>query len=76
MPAARKFFYVSAIDGRRRHLVAGPYPTHAEALALVDMVLKLADSRDPRAWFMAWGTAGSDVELKTPLGAWRPVNPS
>lgn len=69
----RRFFYVSAIDGRRRHLVAGPYDTHAEALELVEPVLKHADQLDPRAWFMAWGTAGSDLELKTPLGAWRPL---
>jgi hypothetical protein len=63
-----KHFYVSAIDGSRRYLIAGPYPTIIHALEKVETVLEIADRRDPRAWFMAWGTAGSDVEFKTPLG--------
>ncbi len=64
----RKHYYVSAIDGTRRYLIAGPWPTHAEALAKVDAVRTAADAIDPRAWFMAWGTAGSDEEIRTPLG--------
>ncbi len=64
----RKFFYVSAIDGTHRYLIAGPYPDHASAIAKVDHVRAEADKLDPRAWFMAWGTAGSDEEIKTPLG--------
>lgn len=71
---ARKFFYVSAIDGAgkkgaRHFLIAGPYPDHAAALAKVDHVRTEADKLDPRAWFMAWGTAGADDEIKTPMGA-------
>jgi len=64
-------FYVSAIDGPKRYLIAGPYPTHAAALAKVRTVRDIAYERDGsgRAWFMAWGTAGSDREQKTPLGA-------
>ncbi len=33
-----------------------------------DKVRELACKRDPRAHFMGWGTAGSDVRFKTPLG--------
>lgn len=65
-----RYYYVSAIDGRRRYLIAGPYPTHSEALARVNPVLHEADRRDGRAWFMAWGTAGSDQLLKTPMGVY------
>lgn len=64
----RRYFYVSAIDGDRKHLVAGPYPTHDEALGRVDAVREAAYQRDGRAWFMAWGTAGSDSILPTILG--------
>lgn len=61
-------YYVSAIDGDRRYLIAGPYPTLVHAAEKVETVRRLADERDPRAWFMAWGTAGSDAEIKTPMG--------
>ena len=64
-----KHFYVSAIDGSRKYLVAGPYADHATALARVDAVRGRADEINPRAWFMAWGTAGSPTEIRTPLGA-------
>jgi hypothetical protein len=37
--------------------MAGPYPTHAAALADVDRALRIADQHDGRAWFMSWGTA-------------------
>lgn len=62
-----RYFYVSAIDGDRRYLIAGPYPLHSDALERVEKVRKMADERDPRASFMAWGTAGSDAIHKTPL---------
>jgi predicted RNA methylase len=65
-------FYVSAVDGGKKHLVAGPYATLEEAKAMVEGVRKHADS-DPRAHFMAWGTAGTDREHKTPLGKWAPA---
>jgi hypothetical protein len=72
-PAARKHFYVSAIDGARKHLVAGPYASHDEAVGMVEHVRAHADKHDPRAHFMAWGTAGSDSPIKTPLGeGWKP----
>jgi hypothetical protein len=51
-------YYVSAVDGHDWWKMAGPYPTHAAALADVDRALKLADKHDRsgRAWFMSWGT--------------------
>ena len=69
-----KHFYVSAIDGPRKHLVAGPYASHDEAKGRVEDVRKHADERDGRAHFMAWGTAGSAEPIKTPLGEnWAPA---
>lgn len=49
-------YFVSAIDGPRTYLMAGPYETHADALANVDKALNIAYEHDARAWFMAWGT--------------------
>lgn len=62
------YFYVSAIDGRKKYMIAGPYLTHAKALAAVDTVRRDAERRDPRAYWMAWGTAGSSREMVTPMG--------
>lgn len=68
-----KHFYVSAIDGPKHHLVAGPYGSHQAALDMVDHVRRNADERDPRAHWMAWGTSGTENPVKTPLGEnWRP----
>jgi predicted kinase len=70
-----KHFYVSAIDGAKRHLVAGPYASQQEAADHVEHVRKHADKQDGRAHFMAWGTAGSTEPMKTPLGAnWKPAD--
>ena len=45
-------------DGSRSFwCMAGPYNTHRAALAKVDEALMIADKYDPRAWWMAWGTA-------------------
>ncbi|HVN82281.1 MAG TPA: hypothetical protein VMW38_25070 [Terriglobia bacterium] len=49
-------YYVTAVDGPSLYYMAGPYPTHAEALAMVEKALSIADKHDGRAWFMAWGT--------------------
>lgn len=64
----RNHYYVSAIDGPKRYLIAGPYATHDEALERVDTVRNAAHERDGRAWFMLWGTAGSDERHETPMG--------
>lgn len=63
-----RFFYVSAIDGPRHYLMAGPYTDHEEAKAKVDEVRDYCTERDGRAWFMFWGTAGSSEEIATRLG--------
>ncbi len=69
-----KYFYVSAINGPRKHLVAGPYKKHQDALDRVEDVRRYADSQDPFSHFMAWGTAGSDAPRTTPLGPnWSPA---
>lgn len=71
-------YYVSAIsDGSPDapyYFVAGPYPTHAAALAQVGAVRAEAERRDPRAYWMAWGTARTEPDdvRTTPLGAWPP----
>lgn len=56
-------YFVSAIDGTKNYIMAGPYATHAEALAKVEPARNIANDHDGRAWFMAWGTCrieGSD----------------
>jgi hypothetical protein len=49
-------YYVTCIDSGSFWKMSGPYPTHAAALADVDKVLAIVNKRDPRAWFMSWGT--------------------
>ena len=49
-------YYVSARDNGKTFIMAGPYETHAEALAKVDEALQIANEHDGRAWFMSWGT--------------------
>lgn len=66
--------YVSAIDGQRRYLIAGPYESHEVALARVDSVRAIAcdykrNASAGRAWFMGWGTASSAEPCETALGA-------
>lgn len=72
-PVAKKeYYYVSAIDPfntARRGLLAGPWPTHAEALAQVESVKAHAVQTTERGCWMAYGTAGSDEKLSTPLGS-------
>jgi len=65
------FYYVSAIDGPRRSMVRGPFPTHAEALERVEATRRLVEERDPRAHWYAWGTARSETDLgKGVLDRW------
>lgn len=54
-------YYVSCVDGERRALVCGPYPTHEQALADVHRVSVAAAERWPESWWYSWGTAGSDT---------------
>jgi hypothetical protein len=49
-------YFVSVADAGRVALLAGPYDTHAEALAKVDHAQTLAEERDSRAVFYGFGT--------------------
>ena len=62
-------FYVSAINGQRKHLIAGPYATHEKALEQVNAVRDVAHDREPMSWFFAWGTCSVNKKITTPLGA-------
>lgn len=53
-------YYVSALDGPRTALVAGPFPTHAEALSWVDRARTAAGEVDPKAVWYAFGTCRID----------------
>lgn len=58
------FYYVSVIDGPKRALAFGPFVNdHGRALADVDRVRALAEERDPRAAFYAFGTCRSETDL-------------
>ena len=50
-------YYVSAKDGERFVLLAGPWPTHPEALAAVTAVRAKALELDPRGHWYFYGTA-------------------
>ncbi|RBO54666.1 hypothetical protein DSD19_04630 [Rhodovulum sp. BSW8] len=65
-------FYVSAIEGPRTYLVAGPYSSHREAQDAMPEVRAFAEEHDGRAHFMAWGTCSTGEGIATPLGRdWR-----
>ncbi|SNR99702.1 hypothetical protein SAMN04488503_2253 [Humidesulfovibrio mexicanus] len=50
-------YYISATDAGRFFLVAGPYPTHREALANVDRAKTITEfSTEGRSYFWFWGT--------------------
>jgi hypothetical protein len=49
-------YYVSAIRGELVALPAGPFATHAEAIASVDSVRTRWADLDPSTHFAAWGT--------------------
>ena len=59
-PAAREFFYVTAIEAGRVYPLAGPYGSHDEAAAKVDEARSIAmdfsrNTQAGRAAFMAYG---------------------
>ena len=54
-------YYVSAVDGGRYALLAGPYPSHAAALAQVDAARTIAHELDPRAIWYGYGTCRMDA---------------
>lgn len=63
------WYYVSVMDGPRTALVAGPWPTHAEACAALPSVKHVAYEVDVRSWFYAWGTARMRPCVKPRVGA-------
>ena len=74
-PAAREFFYVTAIDGPQVYSLAGPYASREEAEAKVGAARTIA--MDPernasagRAAFMAYGVTRLTARLprKSALG--------
>ena len=74
-------YYVHAVGGATSNvghrdpgawLVAGPYATHAEALALVADVKREACERDRRGGLLAWGTVRMETAEPSLLGVWRP----
>ena len=57
-------FYVDCVEGEKVAMLAGPYATHAEALAALPAVKIVAQQVDARAHWYAFGTC------RTPNG-WR-----
>lgn len=65
-------YYVTVIDGTKPYFLAGPWETHAEALAQVESVRRFAEHTDPRAFWMAYGTARQSLDgeaIKSALGS-------
>lgn len=50
-------YYVSVMDGDRRALLLGPFPTHQQALDMVEPVRAKGLELDPRALWYEFGTA-------------------
>lgn len=59
-------FYVSAHDAGRTTLLAGPYPTHAQAVARVREVRELAYEREPRSHHYSFGTVAKPASYTKP----------
>ena len=57
-------YYVSVRDGERFGLLTGPFATHAEALAAVRATRVVAQAKDVKSAFYAFGTAR--LELGAP----------
>lgn len=61
-------FFVSITDGPKLDLLAGPYKTHARALAEVDRVWRIALDTWSEAAFCSVGTVGiNDGRKRTGL---------
>jgi hypothetical protein len=61
-------YYVSVIDGPRYQLLAGPYDTHAQALAQVDKSKSIAQDLDPRSVFYGFGTCRIEITTIPRMG--------
>lgn len=61
-------YYVSLRRGSRTALIAGPFETHTEALAMVEPATKLANELDGWTWFDAFGTCSGPRLPTNPKG--------
>jgi hypothetical protein len=61
-------YYVTMVRGKRVAWLLGPYPTHNEALALVDAGKRLASAVDPWSDFDAFGTSSLPCLPTNPRG--------
>ena len=68
-------FYVSVRSGDRAGCLAGPYATHPEALAVVDLVRAMAEQADPRAVFYGFGTCQAPDTARPFFGLVRRMEP-
>jgi hypothetical protein len=59
-------YYVTVMDGGQVDVLAGPFKTHPEALALVDMAEHLTIQMDRKAWFYSYGTAAFAADYREP----------
>lgn len=59
-------FYVTCADAGRIGYLAGPYPTHGEALAVLPAVKHAAGKADPWSDFYAFGTVAMAAEFTRP----------
>lgn len=68
-PDTGRRFYVTIADGPRVTWAAGPYRTHAEALAAAPAVRSRANRASPWAAFWAFGTASTEPGA-APVRTW------
>lgn len=64
----KRFYYVTVTSDNQKGFLLGPYNTHQAALNNVERGKELAYNNDNFAHFYAYGTAGSDTEIKTVFG--------
>jgi predicted acyl esterase len=59
-------FYVTVTDGAKTIALSGPYPTHAEAVSMVDEIKEIALKVDPSAAFASFGTTAMSSSYTKP----------
>lgn len=61
-------FYVSAISGRKRRMIAGPFVTFSQAYGLTNTIRHLVADTYRDGWDVAIGTAQGPDDLPTVYG--------
>jgi hypothetical protein len=61
-------YYVALHRGKRTAILAGPYETEEEAVAVKEPSHKKACEADPFSWFDLVSLAKGEAELKTAFG--------